>query len=392
MKIAVVIPSISRVGGGVSESARLLVDALSDIPGYSVEIATLLDSHFEEDRPAWGKTPVFAFPYYGPANYGFSPSLATHLQKREVDLVHIHGVWMFHCLAALLWSQRTNRPYIITPHGMLDPWITARSPGLKKAVSHLYQDKFIRSADVIHTLTEREGRDIISSYGPLPIKTVPNYVPTVEKIRDTAPPSWFRKDFEGKDIYLFLGRIHEKKGCGELLDAWNRLSTEDEEFRNRSVLVFCGWLDGMKEFPEKVKMIERKWGNVLYAGPQYGLEKTRSFSAATFFVLPSKSEGLPVAILEAWGASKLVLMTSECNLSIGFEKGAALRIGLSPDEITQGLKEASLMSVEARQKMRAAGCALVTERFSRSVVATAFERIYQDAITAKNKKHYALPR
>jgi len=289
-------------------------------------------------------------------------------------------------MAVLLWAKKTGRPYIVTPHGMLDPWIMARSPWLKKLVSLLYQDRFLRGAAALHVGSERDRRYITAEFGPLPIRIAPpNYIPPVEPETDSMPPSWYRSDFAGRDIYLFLGRIHEKKGCGELLEAWNRLCEKDRSFRDRSVLVFCGWLDAMKSFPELVEAVASRHSNVLYAGPQYGLEKRRSFEIATFFALPSKTEGLPVAVLEAWSAGKPVLMTAECNLEVGFERGAAIPIGQTASEIEEGLKVTGALTPDERQAMGEAGRELVAGEYSRSVVANAFAAIYRDAIVVKGK-------
>jgi glycosyltransferase involved in cell wall biosynthesis len=181
-----------------------------------------------------------------------------------------------------------------------------------------------------------------------------------------------------RDIYLYLGRIHEKKGCAELCVAWKQLCEENEQFAARSILVFCGWIDGIPEFEQSISLLSDRFGNVVFAGPQYGSAKENSFARASFLVLPSKSEGLPVAVLESWAFAKPVLMTEECNLSIGFEHGAALRIRTEPQSIAEGLAACSLMSTADREAMGLAGQHLVEQYYSKSAVIGAMAALYKD--------------
>ncbi|MFX8012207.1 glycosyltransferase, partial [Acinetobacter baumannii] len=95
-----------------------------------------------------------------------------------------------------------------------------------------------------------------------------------------------------------------------------------------------------KGFEDRVAELHNRHGNVVFTGAQYGEDKRRTFAAATFFVLPSMSEGLPMSVLEAWAAGKPVLMTPECNLPAGFDSGAALEIGFDEESIRRGLASA----------------------------------------------------
>jgi glycosyltransferase involved in cell wall biosynthesis len=70
--------------------------------------------------------------------------------------------------------------------------------------------------------------------------------------------------------------------------------------------------------------------SVVFVGAQFGAEKNACYRACDAFILPSLSEGLPMAVLEAWAHAKPVLMTPECNLPEGFATGAALQIGTTP--------------------------------------------------------------
>jgi glycosyltransferase involved in cell wall biosynthesis len=248
-------------------------------------------------------------------------------------------------------------------------------------VSSLYQNRFLRKAGGYHLLTEKERGDVAEFLTGQPARIIPNFAEPFSS--DGAKPGWWKPEFDGRDIYLFLGRIHEKKGIMELMDAWARLSAENQQFRDGSALVFCGWNDGIEGFEAKAAALGQQFGNVLFAGPQYGPDKNRSMGTAKFFLLPSKSEGLPMAILEAWAAGKPAIMSPECNLDIGFERGAAFRTGYAADTIYPSLLAAHNLSGEDWTRASDHAKALVAANFSEQSVRDGLLSLYNEAVEWK---------
>lgn len=375
-RILVIIPAICRAGGGVSEAARVLALGLARA-GARVTVVTKLTEHFAEDRAAWGDIEIRAYPARGPRALGFAPGMFRDLARAEADVAHVHGLWMLHCLAALNWHRRTGRPYVVTPHGMLERWIMRRSPWRKRAFSALFHDRFLRCAARLHVLTPKEASDVAETAGALPVTEVPNFLP------DRAPasfrPRWWTPEMAGRSVFLFLGRIHDKKGWRELCAAWAARCAADPAFRDGAFLVFCGWLDDVPDFVRTVEGVAARFGNILYAGPQYGEDKFASYAAADFFILPSKSEGLPMAVLEAWQAGLPALMTEACNLSGAFEDGAALRIGERVEEIASGLAEAMALPAPARREMTAAGQAFLARSYGERRIVARMIALYEAA-------------
>lgn len=380
-RVALALPTISPLGGGVAEAARLHVKALAPAGFETITVHTLDDRMEKVDLRQWQPATLHQHRFTGPMSYSFAPGMLASLLKAKPDLVHVHGVWQFHCAAVHVWSMLTGKPYVVSPHGMLEPWIRARSPGLKRAVSALYQDRFLRKAGGFHLLTDKEGSDVAEFLSGQPAPVIPNFAEPFES--DGIKPAWWKPEFAGRAVYLFLGRLHEKKGVMELMEAWGRLSSEDAGFRDGSALVFCGWNDGIAGFESTVETLARAHGNVVFAGPQYGPDKNRSMGAARYFLLPSKSEGLPMAILEAWAAGVPAIISPECNLDIGFERGAAFRTGFTAETIYPSLKAAHALSAEAWSDASARAKTLVAEKYSEESVRNGLLTLYDQAARGK---------
>lgn len=383
-RVALALPTISPLGGGVAEAARLHVKALASAGFEEITVHTLDDRMDKVDPKQWEAAKLHQHRVVGPVSYSLAPGMVSSLMRAKPDIVHVHGVWQFHCAAVHVWSMLAGKPYVVSPHGMLEPWIRARSPGLKRAVSALYQNRFLGRASGFHLLTDKEGADVAEFLHGQPAPVVPNFAEPYAS--DGRKPGWWKTGHEGRAIYLFLGRLHEKKGVMELMDAWARLSAEDAGFRDGSALVFCGWNDGIDGFDTRVAALDRQFGNVLFAGPQYGPDKNRSMGVAKYFLLPSKSEGLPMAILEAWAAGVPALMSPECNLDIGFERGAAFRTGFTADTIYPSLKAAHGLSREAWSDASAKARALVAEKYSEGSVRDGLTWLYTEAAAWRSRR------
>jgi poly(glycerol-phosphate) alpha-glucosyltransferase len=117
--------------------------------------------------------------------------------------------------------------------------------------------------------------------------------------------------------------------------------------------------------------------SVLFTGPLFNGKKDNALRSAEAFVLPSYSEGLPVAVLEAWAYRLPVLMTPQCNLPEGFVEGAAIRVDANVESLSHGVRTLFRMSESERERMGARGRRLVEERFSWPRAAEQMVGVYQ---------------
>lgn len=377
LHLVLVVPTLSHTGGGVAEVVRILAGGLAVLPGLKVTIVCFRQPDDAVDAHAMDGVRIVECVRWWPFRFSPSPTMLGRILAERPDIVHVHGLWMYHCLAVYLWALVSGKNYVVSPHGMLERWIRNRSPWLKELISFLFQDAFLRRASLVQCLTEKEISDVTAAVNGANCIAVPNCVKEQSSVKLVKRPAWWSEEYEGKDIFLYLGRIHEKKGCNELLNAWERLCQEDATFLARSILVVCGWVDGLEGFERRLEAIARGQGNVVFAGGQYDEAKNLTLAAATYFILPSRSEGLPLAILEAWSFGVPTLMTDACNLPEGFVAGAALRISETSEEsIMSVLSQAGKLSSTERADMAQAGRKLVTDRFSVAAVCETMKDIY----------------
>jgi poly(glycerol-phosphate) alpha-glucosyltransferase len=116
---------------------------------------------------------------------------------------------------------------------------------------------------------------------------------------------------------------------------------------------------------------------VKFVGPVYGPRKVELLRGVDAFILPSFSEGLPMAVLEAWSYRLPVIMTRHCNLPAGFEVGAAVRVDPDGESVARGLQQLASMSLAERRAMGIRGRELVAERFTWPTVAQQMLAVYR---------------
>lgn len=335
MKIAMLTASMSRNGGGLFESVRHLAAAIARQPQTGVTVLAGEDAHSAADRPSWGEIPLHVGRVRGSAAFGWQPGLRQRLDEENPDILHLNGLWMYPSHAALRWSQARRRPRIIAPHGMLDPWALAVSGWKKQLVRLAFEDRNLQGATVLHALCEAE-HDAMRAFGLRnPIAIIPNGVDPKTALGEHAAPPWADHLPQGARILLFLGRLHPKKGLVPLLRSM-ALAPDLDIWR----LVIAGWDQNghraeLEALARDLDLEER----LHFTGPLHGAAKHAALAAADAFILPSFSEGLPMAVLEAWAFGLPVLMTAECNLPEGFDHGAAIKISTEPPALASALRE-----------------------------------------------------
>jgi len=312
-----VIASLNPEGGGPAEGVRQLSGAGRCL-GHDVEIATL-------DPPDAPWAAQFPCPVHqlGPGrfgNYRYSPDLPLWLKANvgRFDAVIVNGLWQYHGFA--VWSALRNgpTPYFVFTHGMLDPWFKERYP-LKHLKKWLYwpwaEYRVLKDARAVLFTCEEEMRQARLSFGLYRARErVVSYGTPGPAGDRTAERHAFlarHPELVGKRILLFLGRIHPKKGCDLLVDAFARVADTDPTLH----LVMAGpdpgdWQPALARSLTAAGMA----GRVTWTGMLEGSLKWGAFHAAEAFVLPSHQENFGIAVAEALACGVPVLISDKVNI------------------------------------------------------------------------------
>ncbi len=137
MKASLVTGSLSRFGGGVAVAVQALARSLLAAKA-NVSVVGLRDEAWELDAGHWRGIPTSPLRVLGPAAIGYAPDTLNHLRASGADIIHSHGLWQHPSRAVLQWAISTKRPYVVSPHGMLDTWALKRSVLKKRIMSRLY--------------------------------------------------------------------------------------------------------------------------------------------------------------------------------------------------------------------------------------------------------------
>lgn len=367
---------LSRLGGGIPQVVWALARENTAL-GIKTTVAGLRDEWLEADCPAVGQQ-LITGTIRGPKSLGFTGDLHARLraQAGAGSVVHSHGLWMYPGVVARKLARSLNRPLVISPHGMLEPWALHRSRPKKWVAARLFEDRNLQAADCLHALCAPEAANF-RSYGlDAPIAVIPNGVdlgplhplPDHEAIVGRFPRIKSRRRI------LFLSRLHPKKGLENLLRAWHKL---ERDFDDWCVLIAGA---GAPAYEEQLKSLVKELAlqkSVVFLGPVYGEEKRTALAAADVFVLPSYSEGFSVAILEAAAAGLPVLLTPECNFPELAKTGAAIETSTDLPEIEFGLRTLLKLTDEQRSSMGRRGHDLVARAYSWPAIARQMLELYR---------------
>ncbi len=307
IKVGLVLAHVSWRAAGVWSSVGRLAKALSQ-SGVHVEVFGLADLDSRSDRRRWDGPPLKLHRVLGSGAFGYAPRLGAALHAGRLSLLHANGLWMYPSLASSRWGRRRGRPYIVSPHGMLDPWAVENASWKKRLAGRWFEDAHLARAACLHALTEAEAR-AVRGYGLRnPVCVVPNGIDLPRAEQCYARPGWVTEGDRGRRILLFLGRLHPKKGLANLLRAWAAAHRDHDRRHDEWLLAIAGWDQAGHE--AQLCDLARDLGiadTVRFVGPQFDGNKAASYAAADAFVLPSVSEGLPLAVLEAWSHGLPVL-------------------------------------------------------------------------------------
>lgn len=292
--------------------------------------------------------------------------LGLKLSKKDTDLIHLQHVWDPYIHVMAWFAQIKGIPYLITPRGMLEPWIMNRNPWKKKLAMLLYQRHDLMKAIAIHATCKMEKENIRKLGFSNPISVIPNGVDL-----STIPKP--KTKYRTKKI-VFLSRIHEKKGIELLLNAWKQLKIADWNL----AIAGEGESNYLKKLKTKIESENIK--NVHFVGSQYGQNKWSFLKSGDIFVLPTYSENFGIVVAEALAVGIPVITTTGTPWQELETQKCGWWINLNVSNLVKVLTEAINVPPEELKKMGSRGIKLITEKYDIKTVAQQMKQIYQDII------------
>jgi poly(glycerol-phosphate) alpha-glucosyltransferase len=291
----------------------------------------------------------------------------------ESDVCHVHGMWLPHCLAVRRIADEMGKPVVSSVHGMLEQW-EMRHKWLKKSLySLLLERPSLKRSACLRALSEREVGDYRRFGSRAAIALVPNGIDPLERVDAGA---FFEKfpELRHKEIMLFLGRVHHKKGVFNLIRAWKEVAARREDAH----LVIAGPEYG-NTGDEARRLIgemalERR---VTMPGVISGPMKLAALSASRYFCLPSYSEGLSVAVLEALSIGLPPVITPECNIPSVGTSGAGRITSNDPAALADTLISCLEASPGEWKQMSCASQKLARTEFDWNRIAETMRSVYE---------------
>ena len=283
-------------------------------------------------------------------------------------------------------ARRAQKPYGIFTHGALDPWFNRQYPlkHLKKLLYWPVQHAVLRDARAVFFTTEIERDLAKTSFSPSNWKSVVVPYGVHDPEGRGADPAkqieaFHRRlpELRGRRYLLFLARIHEKKGCDLLLEAFAKAAG----FVLEMDLVIAGPDQAGKQ--GKLQRLAAKLGiagRVHWPGLVTGDVKWGALRACEAFVLPSHQENFGVAVAESLAVGRPVLISNQVNIWPDIEADG---VGLVDADTLEGterlLRRWFDLSQAEREAMAAHARSCFLARYAMNQTAAGINRVFDSA-------------
>ena len=240
-------------------------------------------------------------------------------------------------------AYRHSIPFITHPRGMLEPWAINHKMWKKRLALILYQQRDLRTANVLVATAESEGESLRALGFRQPIAVIPNGVCTNEFLDENEPNL---AQIGGQRKVLFLSRIQGKKGLLNLIQAWAEIE------RQGWILQIAG--PNEEGHLEKVLGLADQLGvasSVQYLGAVYGSDRVKVYKNAHLFVLPTYSENFGVVVAEALLSGLPVITTKGAPWADLETFGCGLWIDIGVKPLVTALRTAMTLSDKERKVM-----------------------------------------
>lgn len=368
MKVLHIVSSVFENGGGTSEVVPRLCRALRE-SGLEVTLATHKAAHISHAAVEAIQAGVC---YEGesrrdrflPRSLAYSSQFKRLMPRlvQDSDIVHIHGLWQMSGWMAAQEARKQNKPYLVMPHGFLEPERLKFSPCKKWAMGALFDNQMLRYANAIVATSESEVNGI-RKYG------VANFIHIMPIGLDVE--KYALSKCTGKTL-LYFSRITPVKGLDMLAEVWSRID------RKGWKLQIVGPDD--RGYTEEMKALFASKcppDSYEFRPPIFGEEKYRLLSSVDAFVLPTRSENWSIAVAEAMASGLPVICTKGAPWGCLNRVNAGYWVDVSENGIQDGVQRLINMESANRRNMGCRGRQWVAENLAWDKVAKEMIAFYE---------------
>lgn len=360
MRVAIVSALLAARHGGPAAVVRVHADAINAC-GSALVFGVSEQEEAQEARQAFPDAQLFQRTWPRPWYRGAGLRQALEAKIDQVDVIHAHMLWDHTTWAAWQVARKHGIPLVITPHGTLNEHWRWSSPH-KRLYRACIADRLLREADKVHVLTQQE-QDAIEALGiPIQPVLIPNALP--DRLFDEAKPGsgpGKHLRLQERRYFLYLGRLWGDKGLDLLPEAWASVCERHPDVD----LVLAGpdYKDYRRGLLARIQAlgIEHR---VHLTGPVYEDDKLALLRSAEFFILPSKSEGLSMALLEASASGLPSIVTPGCKMSALIEAGGGIESERSMPAIAEAIDRLIGLPPAGKGAMSTAARAWARQHFS----------------------------
>jgi len=383
-----VVPSLDPASGGMAEAVRLLA-----FPTPALEsVIVTCDMPNQPWLAASGVKTIGT----GPANTRFqwTPRLAPVLREEmpRADVCVVHGLWQYPLFAAAHAAQKAHKPLLVFPHGMLDPWALTQSRAVKSLAWLAGMGNLLNRRASALCFTTPEERELASprvgqSRGPQAIVPLGVDAPLLVKEEARQMFDLQHPALAEKQIFLFLGRLHPKKGCDLLIRAFAQCCREQEaQKRPRPHLRLAGpscsddYLRELRALAQQESLGEGS--DFEFLGMLEGGAKWREVAAGDALVLPSHQENFGLVVAEALACGTPALLSDKVNTAPQVKAaGAGLMAPDTVDGTLQLLQQWMSLSPGERAVMSTRAKAWHAQSFSAEAARAGFARLVEEMVS-----------
>ncbi|WP_282071182.1 glycosyltransferase [Polaribacter atrinae] len=253
--------------------------------------------------------------------------------EKKIDCIHIHGTWMFPQFIASKYAIKNNIPFIITAHGMFEPWLWEQGKFKKKFYFNFFTKKYFSKATVVHSITGEETKNLKKLFINGNIEEIPNLIKEQKEDLNLI---------DKKEKYiLYIGRLDEKKGIDLLIKSFIKINPKNVKLK------IAGEFNVYKNNLEKIiESSNIDSNNIEFLGFVEAEAKHKLIKNAFVLAAPSHSEVIGMVNLEAAILKTPVITTYQTGLNKLWKENGGFLINPNQKELISSLEEVLKWSKE----------------------------------------------